>query len=691
MSALSDLKGVGPKTLSQLTRLNIYTLEDLLLHLPLRYEDRSAIRPIQTLHPGDRVMIEGHVSQVAIVGKRRQLTCRLTDTFGGVITVKFFHFTAYQRQRLAAEGVKLRCLGECRQGFRGGFEIIHPEYAILPITDDRLALSDCLIPIYPTTQGLNQTTLRKLMSQALSLLEDAQCCEEYLPARLRQLQGLVTFRDAIAYVHAPPLDADQALLQAGRHMMQQRLAFEELLAHQLSLARMKQMTQQHAAWPMPASTQLIPALLAVLPFTLTEAQQRVLATVQADLARSIPMLRLVQGDVGSGKTIVAALAALQAIEAGFQVAIMAPTELLAEQHRRNFQNWFASFNISVGLLVGNQTVGERQVLLSGLASGELDCVVGTHALFQPDVIFQKLALIIVDEQHRFGVEQRLLLHQKGLVDGHYPHQLVMTATPIPRTLAMTAYADLDYSVIDALPPGRQPIQTILVPQSRRDEVITRLAANCLAGKQAYWVCTLIDESEALSCQPAIEAWESLSAALPELNIGLLHGRMKSEEKEAIMSAFQAGTLQVLVATTVIEVGVDVQNATLMVIDNPERFGLSQLHQLRGRVGRGSTASFCVLLYGKDLSEYSEARLKVMRQTSDGFAVAEADLQLRGPGEVLGTRQSGLMRFKIADLMRDQALLAPVKACAEQLLVHYPDVVSALLDRWLQQRETFLKV
>ncbi|MCB1827242.1 MAG: ATP-dependent DNA helicase RecG, partial [Coxiellaceae bacterium] len=640
--------------------------------------------------PGDRVMIEGQILQTKLIpGRRASLVTTISDETG-VMTLRFFHFNATQRQRLMEKGQRLCCFGEVRAHYRGGFEMVHPEYR--EITEDTVIdLSDRLTAIYPTTKGLHQVLFRKLMAQVFSQINIHLLLEELLPEPLLEKMHYPSLYAALDYVHRPPPDADLASLEAGVHPAQQRLAFEELLAHHLSLQLLRAEVRQDQAPALKTALQLKQRLLAALPFQLTNAQQRVVTEIESDLVSSEPMLRLVQGDVGSGKTIVAAIAVAQAVEADYQAAVMAPTEILAEQHFQKFKEWFEPLGLKVGWLSGQLTVAERRPILEDLMLGKIQIVVGTHALFQKEVQFQKLALLVIDEQHRFGVHQRLALKEKGVLPGQQPHQLIMTATPIPRTLAMTAYADLDFSVIDELPPGRKPIKTILVSNTRRDEVMQRVKANGEKGCQAYWVCTLIEESEALQCQAAEEAEKQLKAELTTLNVGLIHGRMKADQKESVMQQFKRGELDLLVATTVVEVGVDVPNANLMIIENPERLGLAQLHQLRGRVGRGDIASHCVLLYQLPLSEATQRRLEIMRETQDGFALAEADLEIRGPGEVLGTKQAGVASFRVANILRDQRLLNNVKQISFELQKNASENVKKLIQRWIGARNQYFHV
>lgn len=677
--AVTALPGVGPKLAERLARLGIDSAEDVLLHLPLRYQDRSRITPISGLLTGMEAQIEGEIvgSEVTERG-RRFLLCYLQD-LTGELTLRFFHFSPAQRQLFGQVGVRLRCFGEVRQGYTG-LEMIHPECRRLD--GDPLPVSDQLTPVYPSTAGLQQFTLRAVTDQALTQLDAAALLPEWLPPVLRLQLQLMSVAEAIRFLHRPPCGTSIAELDSGRHPARRRLAFEELLAHQLSLRQLRQRMRQHAAPALIGDGGLSQRFLERLPFALTGAQQRVLAEILADLAQPRPMQRLLQGDVGSGKTVIAAAAALRAVESGRQAVLMAPTELLAEQHHRNFQDWLGQLGVEVAWLTGRLVGRARKTLLERLASGAVQVAVGTHALFQESVVFADLALAIVDEQHRFGVHQRLALRDKGRQGRHCPHQLIMTATPIPRTLAMSAYADLDTSVLDELPPGRRPIKTVAVPEQRREEVIERIRRACRSGRQAYWVCPLIEESEVLECQAAAATAERLIAILLELRIGLVHGRQSGADKEAVMTAFKAGQLDLLVATTVIEVGVDVPNASLMIVENAERLGLAQLHQLRGRVGRGATDSTCVLLYRPPLSEIAYARLGTLRECNDGFEIARRDLELRGPGEVLGTRQTGGQSLRVADLLRDQDLLNAARYAADRLLGEHPECVEPLIQRWI---------
>ena len=683
---VTALKGVGAALAEKLAKVGLETLQDVLFHLPLRYQDRTRVVPIGALRPGQDAVIEGVVAGADVVmGKRRSLLVRLQDG-SGTLSLRFYHFSQAQKDALK-RGTQVRCYGEARPG-ASGLEIYHPEYRTLG-ADEVAPVEQTLTPIYPTTEGLTQQRLRALSQQALARL-GPHSLPDWLPEELARDYQLGPLDQAIRYLHRPPPDADLDELAEGRHWAQHRLAFEELLTHQLSLQRLREQVRAQQAPRLPLAKRLPQLFLHNLGFQPTGAQQRVGAEIAYDLSQDEPMLRLVQGDVGAGKTVVAALAALQALEVGYQVALMAPTEILAEQHYLNFTRWLQPLGIEVAWLAGKLKGKARASALEQIASGT-PMVVGTHALFQEEVQFRNLALAIIDEQHRFGVQQRLALRQKGINGRLCPHQLIMTATPIPRTLAMSAYADLDTSILDELPPGRTPVNTVLVADSRRIEVVERVRAACAEGRQAYWVCTLIEESEELTCQAAETSFEELSSALGELRVGLIHGRMKPAEKAAIMDEFKRGELQLLVATTVIEVGVDVPNASLMIIENPERLGLAQLHQLRGRVGRGSAASHCVLLYHAPLSQLGRERLGIMRETCDGFVIAEKDLELRGPGEMLGTRQTGLLQFKVADLMRDADLLPAVRDAAQALLEHWPQHVAPLLERWLRHGQQYGQV
>ncbi|MDA7767171.1 ATP-dependent DNA helicase RecG [Porticoccaceae bacterium] len=691
--SVETLNGVGPALASKLHKLGLFSLQDLLFHLPLRYIDRTQITPIGGIQPMTEVVIEGEVRASDVVfGRRRSLVCRVQDQ-SGVVTLRFFHFNRAQQERLKP-GVKLRCFGEVRRG-KSGLELYHPEYQYLD-TANPAGLEDTLTPIYPATEGITQSRIRDLCGQALRHLDTHQIVE-LIPADINsglEQQLSYSLVAALRLLHNPPPGTALHLLAEGEHPAQQRLAAEELIAHNLGLLRLRQKVQLQQAPLLSEDKSARNKFLEQLPFELTAAQQRVAAEINRDISTAIPMLRLVQGDVGSGKTVVAALAAVQAIANGKQAALMAPTEILADQHRINFEQWLRPLGIRVAFLTGKVKGKAREVQLQAIAEGQAQMVIGTHALFQETVAFNDLGLSIIDEQHRFGVHQRLALRNKGfspegpVINGPAPHQLIMTATPIPRTLAMSAYADLDCSVIDELPPGRTPVETVVLANLRRNDIIERVRAACTQGRQAYWVCTLIEESDVLEAQAAEVTASELQLMLPGLHIGLIHGRLKPREKLEIMDAFKSGDINLLVATTVIEVGVDVPNASLMIIENAERLGLSQLHQLRGRVGRGSQSSHCVLLYSPPISGNGSARLKIMRETNDGFKIAEKDLELRGPGEVLGTRQTGDMQLHIADLQRDAHMLPQIKHLAENLLLNHPNLVDGLIARWLGQSEQY---
>ena len=673
---VTTLRGVGAALAEKLAKLGIHTIQDLLFHLPSRYEDRTRVQAIGALRPGERAQVEAEVQlSEVVIRRRRTLLVRVADGTGA-LTLRFFYFNRSQQEQLA-RGRRIRIYGEARRG-SAGLEMIHPEYRLLG--EGSGEVEETLTPIYPVTEGVQQGRLRRLVDQALHRLRQGALAD-LIPSALRADAGGPSLSEALHTVHHPASDASLELLLSGRHPAQRRLAFEELLAQHLALRQVRNRVRANAARP------LVPGALAVrftrsLPFSLTGAQVRVLEEIATDMARDVPMTRLVQGDVGAGKTVVAAAALMAAVDSGAQGALMAPTELLAEQHARNLGAWCADLGVELAFLSGRAKGRQRNATLARIASGDARLIVGTHALFQDEVAFADLGLVVVDEQHRFGVDQRLALLEKGREGQLLPHQLIMTATPIPRTLAMTVYADLDVSVIDELPPSRQPIATVAVPEERRPEVVQRVAAACHEGRQTYWVCPLVEASDEVQAQAAEDVAAELTEALTGLRIGLVHGRMKSSEKEAVMHRFQAGEVDVLVATTVIEVGVDVPNASLMVIENAERMGLAQLHQLRGRVGRGEQASSCVLLWSAPLSEIARERLGVMRETQDGFRIAQRDLELRGPGEVLGTRQTGALQLRIADLARDADLLPRVQAAAAAMEAGHAGQVAALIRRWV---------
>ena len=681
------LAGVGPAIAEKLARCGIKTIADLLFHLPYRYQDRTRITPIRDLRINDYCVISGQITKTEVTyGKRMMLYCYVEDKTG-LIRLRFFHFNKQQVKTLS-EGSWIRAFGEARQ-FAQQMEMIHPEYRLLDDEHEQV-MEETLTPIYPLTEGLSQNRLRQLVNLALTDYKNSMAQLEWMTAAQLETHQFPPLANAIELLHNPPPETSIFTLEEGRHPALQRMVFDELLAQRLSMQFARQHRKRLSAPAIPMETRLQTDFLAQLPFTLTNAQQKVCAEIAQDLTEDKPMLRLVQGDVGCGKTTVAALAALQVIAHVYQAALMVPTDLLSEQHSLNLQRWLTPLGITCCRLSGKMKAKERRETLAKLAANECQLLIGTHALFQDGVEFHRLGLIIIDEQHRFGVEQRLLLQQKGQQDTHIPHQLLMTATPIPRTLAMTQFAHLDISVIDELPPGRIPINTAVINQAKREPIIQRLQAAIQEGKQAYWVCTLIEESEAMQCTAATITAEALQKQLPQTRVGLVHGRMKATDKEAVMAAFKQGELDLLVATTVIEVGVDVPNASLMIIENSERLGLSQLHQLRGRVGRGSQLSHCLLLYQSPLSSLGSERLRIMRATTDGFLIAEKDLQLRGAGEVLGTRQTGYRSFKLADLTRDKALLPAVAETARDLLQKTPETAKIIAKRWLGDFEQFLQ-
>jgi ATP-dependent DNA helicase RecG len=701
----SGVAGISAAVRQKLERLGLRRELDLVLHLPLRYEDETKVVHLNQAPPDATVQVEGEVVDTVVHYRpKRTLVCRVRDG-ADVLHLRFFNLYPAQQKQLVP-GSRLRLLGELRKGFFGA-EMIHPRFRVVR-SDEPLPQS--LTPVYPTTAGLSQAVLRRLVERAL----DAADLSDTLPPEVIAPLKLPSFKHSIAYLHSPPADARLEALEERTHPAWRRVKFDELLAQQLSMRRHYRMRQTVAAPRLTHQAGLAAKLLAQLPFRLTRAQQRVLGEIRTDLARPHPMQRLLQGDVGSGKTVVAALAALQAVESGYQVAIMAPTEILAEQHYAKFSQWLTPLGVGLARLAGKPARWHKRTALDGVARGDAKVVVGTHALFQEAVKFKRLGLAIVDEQHRFGVRQRLALRLKGAGDAQQPHQLMMSATPIPRTLAMSFYADLDVSVIDELPPGRTPVITKLVSDSRRDEVVARVRDACLQGSQTYWVCPLIEESEvaaqadagpsrlgrrspnqrqseALQLQTVLDTFERIQRTFPELAVGLVHGRLGNAEKAAVMQAFTSGALQLLVATTVIEVGVDVPNASLMVIENAERMGLAQLHQLRGRVGRGTHSSVCILLYQSPLSNTARERLRIIYESSDGFEVARHDLRIRGPGELLGARQSGLPMLRFADLERDLDLLEAARAAAERLLREWPERAQAHLQRWLGGRQDYLRV
>lgn len=684
LPAHASLAGLSKATLDKLDKLGIHREFDLVLHLPLRYDDETHLYPINEAPQGEAVLVEGTVVDNAIKYRpKRQLVCTVEDE-SGVLVMRFLNFYTSQVNQLAP-GARVRLFGEIRQGFFGA-EMVHPKYRVM---HGDLPVPSTLTPVYPTTAGLSQVSLQRMVHAALA----ASDLSDTLPPELLTQLKLPAFRDCVAFLHHPPPAAEQAALQDRSHPAWRRIKFDELLAQQLSMRIHYDRRKNVTAPPLPPRGQLTRALIERLPFKLTRAQHQAIAEIRSDLALPHPMQRLLQGDVGSGKTIVAALAALQAIENGFQVAIMAPTEILGEQHFNKFSGWLAALGVSVVWLAGNLARKQKREALTQVAAGDAQITVGTHALFQDQVEFHNLGLAIVDEQHRFGVHQRLALRLKGTKSGAgaQPHQLMMSATPIPRTLAMSYYADLDVSVIDEMPPGRTPVATRLVSDARRGEVIQRVRDACVEGSQAYWVCPLIEESEALQLQTAFDTYQRVAATFPELKVGLVHGRLAGSEKAAVMQSFQSGAIQLLVATTVIEVGVDVPNATLMVIENAERMGLAQLHQLRGRVGRGAGKSTCILLYQNPLSELARSRLKIIFENTDGFEIARQDLRLRGPGELLGARQSGVPMLRFADLDADLDLLEAARKSVPRILRLHPEMARSHLQRWLGGKQHFLRV
>ncbi len=674
---VTQLKGVGARTAEQLARLEIYTAEDVLFHLPARYEDRTHVVPIRLLQAGQLGLIEGRIETVEVKqGKKRILMCSFSDATG-VVALRFFHFYPSQIKKFQQKTL-IRCFGEVREGYQC-LEMVHPTYEFIDETEQSELLKDHLTPIYPTVSNFNQTQWYAIMKQAL-MIE----LPDLLPEKLLQHLKLLPLAQALKTIHQPLPSERLTEIDPSTHPARRRIAFEELLAQHLSLRALHQHSQQHTAPVLDSDSDLVQRFMQQLSFDLTKAQQKVVNELSHDLTQPKPMQRLLQGDVGSGKTVVAALVALQAIAAGYQVAIMAPTELLAEQHKTTFAEWFKPLDLKVTWLTGSLTQKKRRNALEDLILGITHLAVGTHALFQDEVKFNNLGLVIIDEQHRFGVHQRLALRDKGKQGDIYPHQLIMTATPIPRTLTMTAYADLDVSIIDELPPGRTPVQTAIICDARRDKVIQRVHASCQQGKQVYWVCPLIEESETLQLQAAEDTAKYLAEHLSDLNVGLVHGRMGSKDKELVMQQFKHAELDLLVATTVIEVGVNVPNASVMVIENAERLGLAQLHQLRGRVGRGAVESYCLLLYQAPLSKIAQERLGIIRDSTDGFLIAQKDLEIRGPGEVLGTRQTGVLNLKVADLEKDKALFADIPQAGQWMLEHYPEQCELLIQRWIKK-------
>ena len=686
-SPLTVLRGVGPALAATLERLHLYRVEDLLFLLPLRYEDRTRLSRIGSLHPGSRSLFSGEVLLAETVYRgRRSLLVRIGDG-SGQITLRFFYFSRKQQAQFK-QGTSVSCFGDVRMG-PGGLEVVHPEYRILRAGQE-VAVADALTPVYPMTEGIAQGRLRTLVAQALAMMEKNPAAD-LLPADVLDEFALPSLHDALVFLHKPPPEANLEVIMGGKHPCQIRLSFEELLAHYMSLRNLRHLARKENAVALSSATDALSKFVSNLPYELTAAQERVIEEIGADVCLPHPMMRLIQGDVGSGKTVVAATACLRAVSSGVQAAVMAPTELLAEQHWQNFSAWFSDFDVELAWLSGSQRQADRRASIEAIESGRASLIIGTHALFQEGVQFNNLALVVIDEQHRFGVHQRMALRDKGASGNAIPHQLVMTATPIPRTLAMAAYADLDTSVIDELPPGRQPVQTVALPDTRRAEVIERVRQACTKGQQTYWVCPLIEESEVLDYQAAEASFEMLTGTLSSLRVGLVHGRMKAPAKEKVMRQFKQGEIDVLVATTVIEVGVDVPNASLMIIENAERMGLSQLHQLRGRVGRGAAQSHCVMLYKQPLGQLARSRLAILRDTNDGFLIAQRDLELRGPGELLGTKQTGLPDYRIADLVRDAELMPKVQIAAEKIQRDHPQAAIDITRRWLGDAHQYGKV
>lgn len=680
---INSLQGIGQAFAAKFEKLGLITVQDLLLHFPFRYENRNLTSKITDLIPGTRIAIEGTIVKTQrITGHHRMLICAVSDNTG-IINLRFLNFNT-RLQNSLVQGLKIKAYGEIKKGkFRP--EIIHPQFNLKKSLTDQDE-SETLTPIYYTTDGLTQTIIRKAMKQALFFLKHNPP-EELIPANL--LGNLPDIAEALSIVHNPPLSIDATHLEQGKHLAQSRLIIEELLAYQLSMQLNRNFRSEKQAYPLNCHENDINQFVAQLPFPLTSAQRRTITEINTDMQKARPMMRLIQGDVGSGKTLVAASAAFQTINNNRQVVLIAPTEILAEQHYHNFKQWFAAFHIPIECVTGSIRGNAKQTQLTQISSGHSKLIIGTHAIFHDKVKFDNLALIIIDEQHRFGVEQRLTLWQKGIKQDYYPHQLVMTATPIPRTLAMTIYTDLDISTIDELPPGRMPVTTVVIPNSKRPDIITRIKAVCNKGRQVYWVCTLVEDSLQLDAQAAENLAEILQHSLTPFQVGLIHGRMNTQKKQEIMKKFKQGSVQILVATTVIEVGLDVPNASLMIIENAERLGLAQLHQLRGRVGRGNVVSHCILLYQPPLSRIAKARLEVMRSSTDGFIIAQKDMEIRGIGEILGTKQMGSTDFKIVDLIRDQHLIARAQDLSQRLIDHYPRQVKQLIHCWLPDQQKYI--
>ena len=683
MPSISDpiisIKGLGKKTSDRLNQLGIHTLEHLVFHLPTRYQDKTSITPLSDAGTHDEILIEATIDRIEVIPSRqRQLLCYLSDNQNHRILLRFFHFNQYQKQALI-RGETMQCFGEIKIG-RKGLEMHHPEYRIITQNQSPL-LEPTLTPIYPLCSGISQNKMKQWVNYSLEVLKISQL-DDYFE-KITQ-QSMPSLKSSLMLLHHPEKDEDLSKIESFKHISQQRLIIEELATHRLSLLKTKKARKGKKTNAFILNNTLSDKLLNSIDFNLTNAQSRCIKEINDDLASSEPMLRLLQGDVGSGKTIVAVFALLQAVENNFQAAIMAPTEILARQHLQNFTQYLESLNIQIAYLSGSQNTQERRGQMSLIESGEAKIVIGTHALFQESVSFKELSLVIIDEQHKFGVHQRLSLTKKA---NNTPHQLVMTATPIPRSLTMSAYADLDTSIIDELPPGRQAVETIALSNARRDELISKIRKISNEGRQIYWVCTLIEESEALRAESAEKTFKYLKDHLKDLTVVMIHGRLTKAEKERIMKDFENGRINLLVATTVIEVGVNVPNASLMIVENAERLGLAQLHQLRGRVGRGSEKSICILMYQSPLSDYAKERLDILRQSNDGFMIAQKDLELRGPGEILGTQQTGIASMKIANIVRDAYLLKEAGYYSSKMLEARLESQNALINRWIDEEKT----
>ncbi|AUJ58804.1 ATP-dependent DNA helicase RecG [Coxiella endosymbiont of Amblyomma americanum] len=680
---VSSLRGVGPITNGLLDNLNIRSLQDLLLHLPLRYENRAQLTALGALQNGKKTAVEGFVKFTSTNhGKKRNFSCLIEDETG-CLTLRFYYVNSRQYQKLIRSGSRIRCFGTVYKNFQNQLEMVHPEYQAINDTTASSPITEYFTPVYSTTKGLSQVKLRDLLSQALNYLKNRDALEELFSGSLRKNFHLLTLADSLTYIHCPPLNAPLRLLEIGRHPAQQRLVIEELTAQQISLLKLRIQTKKYVAPLITLETDGQKKLRQLLPFNLTASQERVVSEINKDLKQLCPMKRVIQGDVGTGKTIIAAMTIIKIVENGYQCALMAPTEVLVEQHYRSLQRWLSPLGIRVGYLTGSLNNLTRRRVLHKIRYGEDQVIVGTHTLFQKKVIFHKLGLIVIDEQHRFGVHQQLTFQEKSNDSiSAYSHQLIMTATPIPRTLALTICTHLDVSIMNELPSERQSVTTILVSNERRDEVIARIKQHCKQGRQAYWVCTLIKDSAAIpQCQSAETTYQKLKKQLIHLTVGLIHGRLSKQEKSIVIADVKSGKIDLLIATMVIEVGIDIPNVSLIVIENAERLGTAQIHQLRGRVGRGKDKSYCVLLYKKPLSQCAKKRLVLLRSEKNGFSIAKKDFKLRGPGELLGERQSGPSRLRVADLRRDQYLLTLVQRIAKQMLTQYPLYVTKLLKRW----------